>query len=107
MRLPATQSNSPKARGYGERKLPETSPPTDPAAQPPFDIIGCRVGQILVEARLPAGGDQPTEASDRIARGSERGGGILSRLEMSDVRGHPCLILGTQERQVVQMGECM
>jgi hypothetical protein len=63
------------------------------------------VGQILVEARLLAGGDQPTEAFDRIARGPERGGGILSRLKLSEVRGYLGLILGTQERQVVQMGE--
>src|SRR5688572_26876192 len=73
--------------------------------EPRIDIVGSRVRQILIEARLLDGGDQHTEAFDRIARGPKRGGGILSRLEMAEVRGHPCLIPGTQKCQALQMGE--
>jgi hypothetical protein len=72
-----------------------------------IEIVGSRVRQILIAVRLLDGWDQHTAAVARIARGPERGGGILPRPEMSEAQYHPCLMLRPQELQMLQMGEGM
>jgi hypothetical protein len=63
--------------------------------EPGLDIIGGGRGEILLEVRLPTRRDQPAEAVEPIDGGLERGGGILSRLQMLQICRYQLLVVLT------------
>jgi len=75
--------------------------------EPGLYIIGRGRGEILIEVRLPARRDQPAETVEPINGGLERGGGILSRLQMLQIRGDQLLVVLTQKMQSSQLGKVM
>jgi hypothetical protein len=50
-----------------------------------IDIVGGRMRQILIKARLPWRGNEHTEVLDSIDCGLDRGRGILPRLQVLKV----------------------
>jgi hypothetical protein len=70
-------------------------------------VIGSGRGEILIEVRLPACRDQPAEAVEPINGGLERGGGLLSRLQMLQLGCDQLLVVLTQKMQSSQLGKVM
>jgi hypothetical protein len=74
---------------------------------PGLYVIGGGRGEILIELRVPGRRHQHAEAVERIDSGLERGGGILSRLQVLQICRYELLVVLTQKLPTSQLGKVM